>query len=69
VLYIPNITYFRRQLPDVTHISAFTFLSTMGTFDVVQEFPIVTEGSRGRKKETSIQNTELYSYTKDSVPE
>jgi hypothetical protein len=68
MLYIPNVTYFQRQILDVTQVSAFRFLTTMGMFDVVQEFPTATEGSRGEKKIQAFQ-TELYSYTKDSVPE
>jgi hypothetical protein len=50
MLYIPNVTYFKRQILDVTHVSAFKFLSTVWTFDVVQEFPIATEGSREERE-------------------
>jgi hypothetical protein len=53
----------------MTHVSAFKFLSTVGTFHVVQEFPIATEGSRGEKRKRQTFQTELYSCTKDSALE
>lgn len=62
MLYIPNVTYFGRRILDLAHVSAFEFLSIMGTFDVVHEFPIATEGSREEREKKDKHSKQNFKY-------